>query len=163
MKKLLMGLVLVGTFAAVSAKGDSYIYWMASNDNDAISQYGADSASLIAKSGDNVYDIGFATVSGESPATESRVISDMLPAQVVADPANWTFYVELWKDDWNLGTSGEYSWAQLKGMDAIYQSTLTGGLGTAQFANFTYNVPEPTSGLLVLLGMCGLALKRKRV
>ena len=25
-----------------------------------------------------------------------------------------------------------------------------------------YNVPEPTSGLLMLLGMAGLALKRKR-
>lgn len=25
-----------------------------------------------------------------------------------------------------------------------------------------YNVPEPTSGLLLLLGMAGLALKRKR-
>ena len=32
-------------------------------------------------------------------------------------------------------------------------------------SNFTYataSVPEPTSGLLLLLGMAGLALKRKR-
>ena len=37
---------------------------------------------------------------------------------------------------------------------SIAQSTLSGGEWTA--------VPEPTSGLLLLLGMAGLALKRKR-
>jgi len=37
---------------------------------------------------------------------------------------------------------------------SISQSTLSGGEWTA--------VPEPTSGLLLLLGMAGLALKRKR-
>lgn len=35
--------------------------------------------------------------------------------------------------------------------------------GTLPASNFTYaTVPEPTSGLLLLLGMAGLALKRKR-
>lgn len=38
---------------------------------------------------------------------------------------------------------------------SISQSTLSGGEWTA--------VPEPTSGLLLALGLCGLALRRKRV
>ncbi len=95
---------------------------------------------------------------------------DHLPAklpqivgQAVTDYANWTFYVELYNGEWNIGTSTPYDWATLASYEAIYQSTLTGGLGTAPFTSFTYNVPEPTSGLLILLGMCGLALKRKRV
>ena len=49
------------------------------------------------------------------------------------------------------GSTGEES---LGGNISIGHSTLSGGEWTA--------VPEPTSGLLLLLGMAGLALKRKR-
>ena len=37
-----------------------------------------------------------------------------------------------------------------------------GGQGTASGSWYAVNVPEPTSGLLMLLGMAGLALRRKR-
>ena len=43
--------------------------------------------------------------------------------------------------------------------------TLNGGLdltASATAQGYTAAVPEPTSGLLILLGMAGLALKRKR-
>ena len=40
-------------------------------------------------------------------------------------------------------------------------STLA-GFSFAGTGNFTSNVPEPTSGLLMLLGVAGLALRRKR-
>ena len=52
------------------------------------------------------------------------------------------------------------------------QSGLTGGTGTSAYLEFDASgtatpgdwaaVPEPTSGLLLLLGVAGLALKRKR-
>ena len=38
----------------------------------------------------------------------------------------------------------------------------SGNLNYASGGNFTASVPEPTSGLLLLLGVAGLALKRKR-
>ena len=50
----------------------------------------------------------------------------------------------------------------------IVQATTTAALGFGNMASQTQNasnwaaVPEPTSGLLMLLGIAGLALKRKR-
>ena len=47
--------------------------------------------------------------------------------------------------------------------DAWSASFAFGTAGTSSSPNtFTTSVPEPTSGLLLLLGMAGLALKRKR-
>ena len=40
--------------------------------------------------------------------------------------------------------------------------TKAGGTGTAFTAWQTMDTPEPTSAMLLLLGMAGLALKRKR-
>ena len=40
--------------------------------------------------------------------------------------------------------------------------TLDGATATASASNWTAAAPEPTSGLLLLLGAAGLALKRKR-
>ncbi len=40
--------------------------------------------------------------------------------------------------------------------------TLDGATATASASNWTAAAPEPTSGLLLLLGVAGLALKRKR-
>lgn len=169
MKKLLMSLALVGSLAAMSAKGDSYIYWMADvsdttqGDNAQIGTF--QYAQLVA------YDQGGSKVAAfdasYADATEASgyMATQRVPSQSLAsfvDAQNWTYYVELYTDDWMKGKSAGYSWEQLQGMDAIYQSTLSGGLGTAAFTTFTYNVPEPTSGLLVLFGLCGLALKRKR-
>lgn len=51
---------------------------------------------------------------------------------------------------------------------SVAQATAVPTLGFGNMASATQNasnwqsVPEPTSGLLVLLGMAGLALKRKR-
>ena len=168
MKKLLMSLALVGSLAAMSAKGDSYIYWMAvvsgaSGDNAKIGTF--QYAQLVAydKDGAKVeaFDASYADATEKNGmATQQSVPSQSLAS--FADAQNWTYYVELYTDDWMKGKSEGYSWETLQSMDAIYQSTLAGGLGTAAFTTFTYNVPEPTSGLLVLFGLCGLALKRKR-
>lgn len=42
------------------------------------------------------------------------------------------------------------------------QATSTGTLAFASTGTWTAAVPEPTSGLMMLLGMAGLALRRKR-
>ena len=179
MKNLLMSLALVGSLAAMSAKGDSYIYWMADvsdgvGDNARIGTF--QYAQLAAYNGGTkvaAFDASYADAIGwdggtgpEGTATRDRNPSQSLvssPDFTFADAQNWTYYVELYTDDWMKGKSTVgYSWEQLQGMDAIYQSTLAGGLGQAKFTTFTYNAPEPTSGLLVLFGLCGLALKRKR-
>ena len=51
----------------------------------------------------------------------------------------------------------------ISGLDDIMNggNRWSGNLNYASSGNFTA-VPEPTSGLLMLLGMTGLALRRKR-
>ena len=50
-----------------------------------------------------------------------------------------------------------YTVSGLSGDDSVLAAFNFAGSG-----NFTSNVPEPTSGLLMLLGVAGLALRRKR-
>ena len=159
MKKVLLTLALFGTFAAMTAKGDSFMYWMV--DTTGNSQIGtqANYAELYAFYGNKPGTLvgGIDLVDG---VWDARTISDSLVG-MVGD--GWSYYVEAYKDDWNIGTSDSITYANAKAMyDGIYESLKTGGKGTVEFTTFTYNIPEPTSGLLMLLGLCGLALKRKR-
>ena len=177
MKKILFCLSLIGIFAAIPAKGDSVIYWMADVSSDAggnaairENSGGFHYANLIAKDGSgNVVDLGWAEATPSKDGgtlgfeTAARIPSESMASYTATDYQNWTYYVELWNEDWNCGTSSAMYWADISEMDAFYKSTLTGGLGVLEVTSFTYNAPEPTSGLLILLGMCGLALKRKRV
>jgi hypothetical protein len=69
-----------------------------------------------------------------------------------------SFLVELWNEsDERVGYS-DCSYADLA--NYIYNST-TGGGSTSPMV-VSQVVPEPTSGLLTLLGLAGLALRRKR-
>ena len=160
MKKLLMSLVLLGTFAAMSAKGDSYLYWMvddatyANGDND-FSFY---SAQLFAvKDGQENQFVGASL--GEGNSTTKNVSFD-----VSAYSDGWSFMVELYasETDENPFTRsvGSISYSTALANGAIYEHLAPSGAGVATFHMF--NVPEPTSGLLMLFGLCGLALKRKR-
>ena len=68
-----------------------------------------------------------------------------------------TFLFELYSDtDTQLGTS----------MLSYEVASLSGFIGNSQTVHgapyVLTNVPEPTSGLLMLIGMAGLALRRKR-
>lgn len=159
MKNILMSLALLGTFAAMSAKGDSYLYWMTDLTSAGDLYKNADTAVLIATqtAGTPGRVIGAAAIAnGVTPRMASDSIANM--------GAGWSFYVELYQGNSWLGQSAaedykDYNSAFAAG--AIYKSLDPNGLAKVSFTSFT-NVPEPTSGLLVLLGVCGLALKRKR-
>jgi len=70
-------------------------------------------------------------------------------------------------DTWAIlgsGTATSYDPQSSSGVLAGVTTTGARVLGTASSGNLTWgtvSVPEPTSGLLVLLGIAGLALKRK--
>jgi len=98
------------------------------------------------------------------------------------DQTSWTARITISNFD---GESKSYYYDYVFTMDTVnhagyadadtYLAGLTGEVGTALTLDgaldlyasptsqgFTAAVPEPTSGLLILLGMAGLALKRKR-
>lgn len=77
------------------------------------------------------------------------------------DPADTkSFLVELWSyDDTRLGWQ-TFSLSQAS--SAIFDADGFSQRGSVTAVTLTQFVPEPTSGLLLLLGMAGLALRRKK-
>lgn len=76
--------------------------------------------------------------------------------------------VETAANKWAIlgeGTAMSYDPESSSGTAAAVSTTGAKVLGTASSGNLTWgtvSVPEPTSGLLMLLGMAGLALRRRR-
>ena len=168
MKKLLLGLAVIASLA-VRAEGTAdyqILYWQV--DSSEVAKYSpqASYANLYAS-----FD-GGATRIGEDGRAIAAVTA---PESQTTDVASWTtgsydftgasFYVELLNDHLDtVATSQGVSYDTLKSqfMDIGGPSwyapvTHTGVYGFGAFA-----VPEPTSGLLLLFGLAGLALRRKR-
>lgn len=157
MKKLLMSLALVGSLAGMSAKADSYLYWM-------VDQSEVDVPFSFANA--VIYGVdqkGTKEAIGAAVATGDGSINTAISTTIDFSGQVWSsFLVELYQDDW-MKASGTLPYSLE--MAGLYQSTLAGGTPKypAKFTTFTAGpVPEPTSGMLLLLGVCGLALKRKR-
>lgn len=168
MKKLLMSLALLGTFAAMSAKGaESYIYWMVDPTDNSL-QF--NSAELYAFYGDAKQELlGVSLANGgvtkrnlATGAQETEegdgILTGYNLASISAYP-DMSFLVELYNDDTWVSQS-TLTFDQAFKMGGIYEALAPAGAGTVTFTSFA--VPEPTSGLLMLFGLCGLALKRKR-
>lgn len=101
------------------------------------------------------------TVSGTGVSSDENDRSSTAGAFYVGDEDTKfnTFLVELWLNDNDPTRVGwqQYSLAQVSG----HIVTTTGGSGETPLT-ITSVIPEPTSGLLLLLGMAGLALRRRK-
>lgn len=80
----------------------------------------------------------------------------------------YSFSIELgaWVDDtFNvLGFSETWSYADIGNYVSNYETMFApGGMPTAVLAPVSYAAPEPTSGLLVLVGAALMALRRRRI
>ena len=138
MKKLLFGLVAAAgltTFGAASS-----VYWTV----DATGVDGVSYAQLYQANGAEV-----------DSYLEAANFGTRTPA--VGLDSSYSYYVNLYNAEGDfLAKTNIASWEDFLKADAVYAPPAPGGAGT-----YTFAVPEPTSALLMLLGMAGLALKRK--
>ena len=70
-------------------------------------------------------------------------------------------YTDATYGDMYVANAGEMTFASSSNKSLNNMANTFGGNATAANNNSWQSVPEPTSGLLLLLGMAGLALKRK--
>lgn len=142
MKKIVFLFALVASFAANA----SYLYWQV--ESTAAEPYGANYAVL--HNVDNGALISSAEVGAVTPVDVTGI--------------SGSFYIELFNfvdgTATSVATSETRSYSELLALGAISDTLLS--IPTA-WTGGTYSVPEPTSGVLMLLGLAGLALKRRKV
>lgn len=164
MKKLLTIAALILAFAGFAE--DQYLYWMISNDAtlpDSTPLTGDYYAKISADGGQswlNLYsDIGGTPLTtGGGQALEFTAGDSGYAFAGLIDSASTSFLVELYQDSVAVGR------AQISPAAEYFTQ---GGMSNPLAAPFAVSsfaaVPEPTSGLLLLLGVAGLALRRRKM
>lgn len=158
MKKIIVGLVLAA--AAFAAKAD-YLYWGVTSSD--VSNYGSfNAARLWQKTGDETTAIGWLYDVPGAKSTSVAIDS--------SNQASTYYYVELCNysaSTWSsvATSSSTYTYSSLVDKGVITSSDLIAQASVASQV-LTYHgvqaTPEPTSGLLMLMGFAMLGLKRKK-
>lgn len=165
MKKILVLGVIV--FAAMVSQA-SYLYWQVQYSD--ASQFespeglAVNTATLYAVKGDDKKEIDWADIDAKAVPAMKDIgwynLGDL------TDAGDYSFYVELanynaeTQDYKSLAVGQTLKYSELDAAGYILPTLMA--IAPA-WSGGTYNVPEPTSGLLVLLGLASLALKRKSV
>ena len=177
MKKLIIAVAAVAMAAVANAAALSWTTWAYINDGSADSDWitggqaylvmVTDAASFavaddLSVTGGSIVDshaFDGGTASGAWNETDSLVAGDVYKFAIITTTDGTGATVP---------TTGTYGIDDNSG--ALYSVTWDSNTGASFSANDSYAgasmstavAPEPTSGLLILLGMAGLALKRKR-
>lgn len=163
-KMILMAAILCGVSAFADDPEIEYqmLYWQVTEDSRGADQATGARMYAVVSEGERINLGGSRTEVGQ--ATGVINMSDF--SSLGFDKVQASYYFELFSaDGLILSTSDGFTYANLLAayaFDITYADSMTAPVvHSAPFSAIT--VPEPTSGLLMLLGFAGLALKRKRV
>lgn len=163
MKKLIALFVAV---ACVSMTQASELWWFVADtvtiDGKSVAW---DTAQLFANGQDGSVLNGTPILSGTVSHADMQ---DFSLAMSTIEDSYTSFYVELYNNDQLVGISDNgthwygTSRSEIAAQGGIYDGSVISPTASPYEFN-AFMIPEPTSGLLVMLGMMMLGLKRKRV
>ena len=169
MKKLVLAAFVALSGSYLMAE-DQYLMWMLGDtlsldgetytlkENDSVRIAVADASGAATTTYLNLYGNPGETTFGQSTDAADAQIFSVLAG--VTDYSNSSFVFELINGSDVVGQSGSVSYGALSSYISDMKFAHGSATGTYSVSSFSA-VPEPTSGLLLLLGVAGLALRRK--
>ena len=166
MKRILSALLISG--ALMASADDSYLYWMI-GDTDPYSASDYTKVRVAATDSQGVSYLDLYGPGGDALNTTTVSSSDInalksngqaLYARLASDKTYSSFVVELLNGDRFVAQSETLAYSQ-----ALAQYITTGNSMSLpnMWAASTFAIPEPNSGLLMLVGMAVLGLRRRKL
>ena len=169
MKNFIVSAVFASLFALVASADVSYFYWGV----NAGSEYAFNYATIKAVQDETTSDfLKLYQYNSSSGATKLYANKDLsagtTTGNIFADVSGYTtgsqYLVELWSTDTTSSEAAAtvIAWQKVDYSDVTANIFTQMGQSGNQPYTFSNFVPEPTSGLLLLLGSAALALRRKQ-
>lgn len=168
MKKLIFSMVAAVAFAALADDNYQALYWQVTEES-------------LGSYSDAAYANLYATLDGSRVSVDESnlgasgfsILSDTLGQKISIDLSGWNggaldgamFFVELFNESGSFMAQSEgisYSTLLMNNIDMNVPGSGIPYVASGPAVFGSYAIPEPTSGLLMLLGFAGLALRRKR-
>lgn len=151
---------IFAVLSALAVQAD-YLYWMV--DTDTAADFSSQYTAVRLTDGSNVYDSYTGITHSDIVAYQGSGYYFTAENLSPAFSDSTSYFVELYNGGTTVATSSAITGADLRSMMAYYSGGMSIGAATpASFGGFTSAVPEPTSGLLFLVGGMLLGLKRRR-
>lgn len=155
--------------AALAARSE-YLYWMISQPDPTAENYTAFDYATVKIDGQSGYlslgdpDDPSANYGTEAVSVDGYSMDEGAYALISGYqelPAGTQFLFELWRD----GSDSRVGWARYtkSEVDGFTVNAFNQMAGNPLAVTQPWLVPEPTSGILLLLGVAGLALRRRRL
>ena len=163
MKRLLLIAALLMALLPGRAE-EQILYWLVDSGHN--SKFEFEYALLYAQSGDGEKQ-GVIAVEGTTPLTTGLVDVDLLEALATSDLTGYRFFIELVNFDAGTEAIKGVAITQTSSYSDLVNNHHILGAGNTIPENLVYwtpyfMIPEPSSGLLLLLGAALLALRRRR-